>query len=69
MTTLTDNDLLRMTGYKLKDAYFDKAVLPIGSTEYHGEHLPFGTDTLVAESLASAVAGKVEAAVPLVYTF
>jgi creatinine amidohydrolase len=35
-------------------------VLPIGSTEYHGEHLPFGTDTLVAESLASAVAMRVD---------
>lgn len=49
-----------MMGYRLKDAYFDKAVLPIGSTEYHGEHLPFGTDTLVADSLAAAVAGRVE---------
>jgi len=57
---LNDTELLRMMGYRLKDAYFDKAVLPIGSTEYHGEHLPFGTDTLVADSLAAAVAGRVE---------
>ena len=60
MIDLTENDLLRMTGHKLKDTYFDKTVLPIGSTEYHGEHLPFGTDTLVAESLASAVAMRVD---------
>jgi creatinine amidohydrolase len=57
---LDDSELLRLTGYRLKDAYFDKAVLPIGSTEYHGDHLPFGTDTLVAESLASAVAARVD---------
>ena len=60
MIALADNDFLRMTGHKLKDSYFDKAVLPVGSTEYHGEHLPFGTDTLVADSLATAVAGRVE---------
>jgi creatinine amidohydrolase len=60
MIALTVNELLRMTGHKLKDTYFDKTVLPIGSTEYHGEHLPFGTDTLVAESLASAVAMRVD---------
>jgi creatinine amidohydrolase len=48
-----------MTGYLLKENYFDKAVLPLGSTEYHGDHLPFGTDTLVAESLAEAVSQRV----------
>jgi creatinine amidohydrolase len=56
---LVDVRLLRMTGYLLKENYFDKAVLPLGSTEYHGDHLPFGTDTLVAESLAEAVSQRV----------
>jgi creatinine amidohydrolase len=56
---LADVRLLRMTGYLLKENYFDKAVLPLGSTEYHGDHLPFGTDTLVAESLAEAVSQRV----------
>ncbi|MGD0803788.1 MAG: creatininase family protein [Candidatus Bathyarchaeia archaeon] len=56
---MTDVRLLRMTGYLLKENYFDKAVLPLGSTEYHGDHLPFGTDTLVAESLAEAVSQRV----------
>jgi creatinine amidohydrolase len=55
-----DNELLVMTGHRLSDSYYDKAVLPIGSTEYHGEHLPFGTDTLVADSLASAVAERID---------
>ncbi len=49
-----------MTGYRLTEAFFDKAVLPIGSTEYHGEHLPFGTDALVADSIAAAVTDRVE---------
>jgi creatinine amidohydrolase len=57
---LANTQLLRMTGYLLKENYFDKAVLPVGSTEYHGEHLPFGTDTLVADSLAQAVSQRVE---------
>ncbi len=56
---MVDVQLQRMTGYLLKENYFDKAVLPLGSTEYHGDHLPFGTDTLVAESLADAVSKRV----------
>lgn len=52
--------LLRLTGRAFKEGRFDKAVLPIGSTEYHGEHLPYGTDALVAEALAGAVAERVE---------
>lgn len=32
------------------------AVLPFGSTEQHGPHLPNGTDTIAAELLAAAVA-------------
>ena len=57
---MTNAQLLRMTGYLLKENHFDKAVLPVGSTEYHGEHLPFGTDTLVADSLSQAVSQRVE---------
>ena len=36
-------------------------VLPLGSTEQHGPHLPLGTDTIVAERLALAAAQSVEA--------
>jgi len=32
------------------------AVLPFGSIEQHGSHLPCGTDTMIAERLAHAVA-------------
>lgn len=43
-------------------------LVPLGSTEQHGPHLPFGTDTLIAERTASAVAGQltVEGAGPVV---
>jgi creatinine amidohydrolase len=36
-------------------------VLPFGSIEQHGPHLPCGTDTLIAERLAEAVAGRLGA--------
>jgi creatinine amidohydrolase len=48
-----------MTGYKLKTSNYDKAVLAIGSTEYHGDHLPYGTDTIVAMYLAEQVAKRI----------
>ncbi len=57
---MSERSLLRLTGRAFKAGGFEKAVLPIGSTEYHGEHLPHGTDTLVAEALAEAVAERVE---------
>ena len=42
------------------------AVLPIGSVEQHGPHLPLGTDTMIAESVAhAALAGPVPPAVAL----
>jgi creatinine amidohydrolase len=34
------------------------AVLPVGATEQHGPHLPTGTDTLLAEHVAAAAAGR-----------
>lgn len=36
-------------------------VLPIGSLEYHGPHLPLGTDSLIATEVASRVAEEIEA--------
>jgi creatinine amidohydrolase len=48
--------LERLTGQAIADGGFDKAILPIGATEYHGPHLPYGTDTLTAEAFAEAFA-------------
>jgi creatinine amidohydrolase len=35
-------------------------VIPIGSTEQHGPHMPLGTDFLVAENLARRLGGRAE---------
>lgn len=37
-------------------------LVPVGSTEQHGPHLPLGTDALIAESVARAAAPRVAAA-------
>jgi creatinine amidohydrolase len=34
----------------------DVAVLPVGSFEQHGSHLPLGTDTLIAALIARRIA-------------
>jgi creatinine amidohydrolase len=41
------------------------AVLPLGSTEQHGPHLPFATDTLVADALAARFCARVPGSVRL----
>jgi creatinine amidohydrolase len=48
--------LARMTGQLIADGGFDKAILPIGATEYHGPAFPYGTDAITAECLAEAFA-------------
>lgn len=47
--------LERLTG-TIVEQPFDKAILPLGATEYHGAHLPYGTDTFGAEALAESIA-------------
>lgn len=48
--------LERLTSKAIEDGSFDKAILPVGATEYHGPHLPYGTDTIGAEVLSEAFA-------------
>jgi creatinine amidohydrolase len=50
--------LITLMGYEYETKKFNKVILAIGSTEYHGEHLPYGTDTLVAEYLANETAKR-----------
>lgn len=45
-----------LDGQTIHEGNFDKAFLPIGATEYHGPHLPFGTDTIAAVTLAETFA-------------
>jgi creatinine amidohydrolase len=44
-----------------KDFNFESAILPLGSIEQHGGHLPFSTDTLIVEHISNIVSTKSEA--------
>jgi len=43
---------------KLREECKGVVIIPVGSTEQHGAHLPLGTDTLLAISLAEEVGRK-----------
>lgn len=48
--------ILSETNYGFtKDCKYDVAVLPMGATEPHNLHLPYGTDTFQAEAISSRV--------------
>lgn len=47
----------------LREAGREMAILPVGSTEQHGPHLPLNVDTLSAEVVASAVSARTGVAV------
>lgn len=49
----------------LEERGIDTAILPIGATEHHGNHLPYSTDTIMAEGLALRLARELETAVVL----
>src|SRR4051794_41877478 len=36
----------------------DFAVLPLGAVEWHGPHLPFGTDVILAAEFAARIRGN-----------
>jgi len=52
--------LATLKGHQFRTGSFTKAVIAIGSAEYHGDHLPYGTDALVASHLAEEVSRMVE---------
>ena len=45
----------------IKDSKMDTAIIPLGSIEQHGSHLPFSTDTIIAEYLSKSIAQKIKA--------
>ena len=49
---MTDYDF-RITLKKIK-----RAILPVGSLEQHGAHLPVSTDSLIAEYIAKLLSEK-----------
>lgn len=57
------DDLYQMTSPEAAEAIARSAtvVIPIGSIEQHGPHLPNGTDTMAAELVARAVAVRLDA--------
>lgn len=43
------------------------AVLPLGAHEQHGKHLPFETDTIIADGIAERLASSVAPAIPVTF--
>lgn len=55
-----------LNGTQLKKA--NVVILPLGSTEFHGEHAPAGTDSIIANQICKEVAEKVDGIVlPVVH--
>ncbi len=54
-----------LTWVQAEEAFKDNriALLPVGSTEQHGHHLPLATDYILAEEIAKRVAEQVNALV------
>ena len=62
--------LANLTPKEIREGGFDTAILPVGATEYHGDHLPYCTDTLTATALAERFARELGTALvlpPLAY--
>lgn len=52
-------EVQHITSVDFRNAPFDKVILPLGSLESHGPHLPFATDTFTAYLLACEIASQV----------
>ncbi len=51
-------EIQHLTAADFRQAPFEKVILPLGSLESHGGHLPFGTDALTAYLLALDIAAR-----------
>ncbi|MEM2125824.1 MAG: creatininase family protein [Candidatus Methanomethyliaceae archaeon] len=47
-----------LTGYEFEILNRNLAILPVGSVERHGNHLPLGTDTLIPEFISEKIAER-----------
>jgi len=56
------------TSFEVKDAKPDIAILPMGTTEQYGDHLPLGTTTIILDVLARRVAECLKGTVYLLPT-
>ncbi len=54
--------LIEMRPEQLKRAVAEKwpVLIPVGAIEYHGDHMPIGTDTLIAEGICQRIAERAE---------
>lgn len=57
--------LADLTSKEIREAELDTAVLPVAATEYHGDHLPYGADTIMAMALAERFARELGTALVL----
>jgi creatinine amidohydrolase len=51
-------EIQHLSAADYRQSPFEKVILPLGSLESHGPHLPFGTDALTAYLLALDIAGR-----------
>ena len=49
--------LYNLNNYEIKSG--KKIIIPLGSIEQHGPHLPISTDTIIAEYLANQLTKKI----------
>lgn len=56
------NDFEAMTRYEIEDALAEgkPVIIPTGSIEQHGHHLPVGTDTYAVRSVAKRMAARLD---------
>ncbi len=57
--------LTEMTAKEIREGTWDTAILPVGATEWHGDHLPYCTDTVTAAALAERFARELRTALVL----
>jgi creatinine amidohydrolase len=52
-------------GQHVETGRIDRAIIPLGSLEQHGPHLPMSTDTIIAEHLSNRIAERCKTAIVL----